>query len=180
MPKSNILDNLHDNPLVIKRRMKMADGVYHQSYKLTKNAENLAISMYGQGLTYQKIAEEFTKLGLPMTFNQLCSYIHRNKVFLEKMKSAKKSRAQVFENLAIQTAENEGGDVHRDRLKTETYKWVAEVNDPETYGKKTKMEMGQGAIQIVVETGVPKSKEENVVVLDKHGIIVEETKDETT
>jgi hypothetical protein len=164
MPKSNILDNLHDNPLVIKRRMKMADGVYHQSYKLTKNAENLAISMYGQGLTYQKIAEEFTKLGLPMTFNQLCSYIHRNKMFLEKMKSAKKSRAQVFENLAIQTAENESGDVHRDRLKVDTYRWTAEVNDPETYGKKTKIEGAQGAIQIVVDTGIKRDNEKPIDV----------------
>lgn len=81
----------------------------------------------------------------------------RYQEFSAEMKMAREMRAEVFQDEAIQRAkDSRESTVHRDRLEVETLKWAAEVNDPNTYGKRTKV-VGDPdqPLGFVVLTGVP-------------------------
>lgn len=76
--------------------------------------------------------------------------------FRAKMKEARKLRGMYFEEKALEHAEDaKEFDVQSRRLKVETMKWAAEVNDRETYGKSTKL-LGDAnqPIAFIIDTGI--------------------------
>lgn len=75
----------------------------------------------------------------------------------QMLRSVRDLRARHFEDAAIEAAENAIGK-DADRLKVDTYKWAAEVNDPTTYGKKLAHSgevKGQVILQVVTGFGEP-------------------------
>lgn len=105
-------------------------------------------------------------------------WIQRRPDFKAKMKAARESRGIYFEEKAIEAAEDAQGEsseeVAAQRLKADTYKWAAEVNNPEVYGKRTKVVGDPNApIAFTVVTGVPESQEKEVQ-LDERGLIKED------
>lgn len=92
--------------------------------------------------------------------------------FRKQMKDARTARAEYFADKAIDTAEeSKESRVQSDRLKTDTYKWAAEVNDRDTYGKQTKMS-GEGLAQVLIQivTGVPQAEEKPAIVAESREI----------
>lgn len=69
---------------------------------------------------------------------------------------AKKDRAEYFADLAIEEAENsKESRVQSDRLRTETYKWAAEVGDREQFGRSMKHTGDPAApLGFIIDTGI--------------------------
>ena len=84
------------------------------------------------------------------------------------MKGAMESRGFLFQDKAISAAEDARGDsseeVAAQRLKVDTYKWAAEVNNPEVFGKKTKIEGTTAPTVIVIETGIRREEQPAIEV----------------
>lgn len=69
------------------------------------------------------------------SYNALLRWSKEHPELSKMLRAVREARARHFEDAAIEAAEAaEGKDA--DRLKVDTYKWAAEVNDPVTYGKK--------------------------------------------
>lgn len=88
--------------------------------------------------------------------------------FRKQVKEARSARAEYYADLAIDTAESaKESRVQSDRLRTDTYKWAAEVNDREVYGKQTKISgEGLAPIQIMISTGVPQLEEKPAIPVE--------------
>lgn len=85
--------------------------------------------------------------------------------FRTKMELARKARAEFYADQAIETARSADDDtVQADRLRVDTYKWAAEVNDRETYGKQTKVTGNTGPTVIFIDTGIKDSVDEAIDV----------------
>ena len=90
-------------------------------------------------------------------YNTLQKWSKDHPEFSKMLRAVREARARHFEDAAIDAAEAaEGKDA--DRIKVDTYKWAAEVNDPATYGKKVAHSgeiAGGTIIQVVTGFGPP-------------------------
>jgi hypothetical protein len=109
----------------------------------------------------QKIGEGCTlrEIGLMEGFppkNVIDMWSRKYPEFREELRQARASRAEYFHDEIIEVARNTDEFKNKaDRLKIDTYKWVAAVNDPNTYGNQTKLTGDPNApLSFVIETGV--------------------------
>jgi hypothetical protein len=97
--------------------------------------------------------------GLP-TKNVIQSWLRDYPEFRQKMKIAREVRAESFHDKIVDLVDTvEEDTAKRDRVKLDALKWAAEVNNPEVYGKQTNVKGSVAAVQIIIETGVPRSVE---------------------
>lgn len=111
------------------------------------------VDFYSQGMSLQAIAR---KSEMP-AYATLLKWSKELPEFAKMLRAVRESRAIHFEDSAIEAAENAQGK-DADRLKVDTYKWAAEVNDPATYGKKLAHSgevKGSVVIQVVTGFGEP-------------------------
>ena len=114
--------------------------------------------------------------GMP-SYSGIMKWARTNDEFRNKLLAARVTRALAMEDKILQLSED-AGDLHKDdvnayRLKFDAMKWMAEVNDPNTYGKKTTVQGDPNKpIQIIVKTGVPDPlPHQQAPKLDSTGII---------
>jgi hypothetical protein len=108
--------------------------------------------LISQGSTMDEIGK---MEGMPPS-RILWKWMQKYPEFRRDVKEARKIRAEVFHDKAIATAKgSKESRVQSDRLKVDTYKWAAEVNDRETYGKQTKLTGDpEKPIGFLLDTGI--------------------------
>ena len=114
------------------------------SLNLAQRIVNYAL----EGLSLRKIALK----GEMPAYTTLLRWSKEHPEFSKMFAAARKARALHYEESAIAVAENthDKDEVPAARLLVETYKWAAEVNDPEIYGKKIAHSGDAGGAQVVL------------------------------
>lgn len=107
------------------------------------------IDAHIQGQTLRKIAEDLP--GMP-DYRTLLRWSKEVQAFREALYGLRDVRAFHYEQMCIEAAEAAQGK-DADRLKVETYRWAAEVNDPTRYGPKRASGGGDGNVQVIINTG---------------------------
>ena len=103
--------------------------------------------------------------GLP-TYNVIQNWLREYPEFRQKMKVAREVRAEAYHDKIVELVDTvEEDTAKRDRVKLDALKWAAQVNNPEVYGNQTKVVGSAPAVQIIIETGVP--REEKAVEAEK-------------
>ena len=114
-----------------------------------------------EGLTFRELC---TTQGFP-SYGVLARWRSEHEDFDEALKQARKMRAEKYHDMIEEdVADDQSVDkdeVAGRKLKMERLKWLASVNDPETYGNKTKISGDSSApLQIVVATGINREKKD--------------------
>lgn len=112
------------------------------------------VDYYTQGLSLQSIAQK----GEMPSYGTLLKWSKHHPEFSKMLRAVREARAIHFENKAIQEAEDlsDPKEANMAKVKIDTYKWAAEVNDPSIYGKKIEHKGdlgGGGKVIIQVVTG---------------------------
>ncbi len=95
--------------------------------------------------------------GLP-NYNVIKNWLREYPEFREKMKIAREIRAETFHDKILEMADGvKESDSKASRVKLDAWKWAAGVGSPDQYGNQTKV-VGGAAIQIIIETGVPRGE----------------------
>jgi hypothetical protein len=162
------------------QRMDMPDGTV-VFYEKGVNLEQAQFGpKYGfdsvvAGVICQRIAEgrAITKLsddGLP-PYSIICKWRAINPEFNRMVEIAIRDRGHTFADKAVDAAEktNTKDEAMVQRLKTDTYKWMAEKSSPDEYGTKTQVRGDKTApLTLIVDTGVPAPESRDVTsIVDK-------------
>lgn len=111
--------------------------------------------------------------GFP-SYGTILRWLHTHDEFRTEFEKARTLRAINFEEKAIEAAEEpvNKDDVPQATLKVNTYKWAAETNGPERYGKKMTVQ-GDSTKPVVFQviSGVPENKYIKAVELDEQGVV---------
>jgi hypothetical protein len=93
-------------------------------------------------------------------------YSGRFPEFAAQVKAARKARAEIYADEVIGIAKTTTKDtVLEDRLKSELYKWGAEVGNPDEFGKRTKVTGdAHQPIAFLIDTGIRRAEESASVV----------------
>ena len=126
-------------------------------FKLTPAFSDKIIDLYMQGNSVIKIGAMPDMPSAKIIYH----WMQHHAWFREKMKQARAMRGMYFEEKALEAADlSDETNVQSHRLKVDTFKWAAEVNDRNTYGKSTKISGDVDApLKLVIETGVPAPNE---------------------
>jgi hypothetical protein len=153
--------NVYDETI---RRYQMPDGriVYaHQDVspdqipsKEWRYSEAMGDSILKEvieGATFSKIAK---MKGFPPVVS-MYKWMLNHEEFRENIKAARRMRAEMFHDKAIDIADGttDKDEVLVNKLKIDTYKWAASVNDKETFGHGQATGGGSG-VTIIVNTGI--------------------------
>lgn len=105
-----------------------------------------------EGKTLSQIA---SLEGMP-NLNVLYRWRQMYPEFEDKVKAARRERAEIFHDKIVELAEREDiakDDVPWKKTQIDTFKWLAEKNDPNSYGK-TQGGGGNSSVTIVIDTGI--------------------------
>ncbi len=131
--------------------------------------KNNILDLIMKGETLSSIG---TKEGFPptSTINQWLRKNEGDNHFKKDMAVARRFRAEAFHDKIIETAENVTEDeIGSAKVKLDAYKWAAGVNDPDTFGNRTKVVGDPNSpIAIVVDTGIRRELDAK----DDEGVIV--------
>jgi hypothetical protein len=124
-------------------------------YLFTIEKGDKIVEHYSHGLSMKAISEIRGMPPVAIIYN----WMKNRRDFAMKMKEARALRGIYFEERGIEIAEETVGssseEVAAARLKVETMKWAAEVNNPDVYGKKTKLVGDPSApIAFIIDTGI--------------------------
>lgn len=97
---------------------------------------------------------------------QIALWRRQNKDFDDAIRYARKVRAEVQRDEAVEIAKGADG-LDKDliagkKLAVDTLQWSAEKDDPEVYGNKVKVE-GQALVALVVDTGIRRDGDTGIV-----------------
>lgn len=105
------------------------------------------IDQIAGGETVQSMA---AKVGVSRPF--LSGYLHSQPMWSAKLEAAKKMRAAAHADAALQIADEVPADpnaINKAKLRIETRKWLAGIDDPEGYGPKgQKVEVNIGTLHL--------------------------------
>ena len=101
---------------------------------------------------------------LKLSYSTVCNWKYRYPDFAEGIREAKKDAAQVWAEKAVEAAELDVGDkidLDANKLKVQTYQWMAEKLNPSEFGKQTKItgDVTQ-PLTLVVNTGIQRGIED--------------------
>lgn len=145
------LDALRENLPASVEEIGASKSVEKISYNI--DLANRICEQVAQGKSLQAIS----RMGEMPSYPTLIRWSKENAELSKMLRAVRETRARLFEDAAIEAAENASGK-DADRLKVETYKWAAEVNDPTTYGKKVAHSgevKGGITLQVVTGFGAP-------------------------
>ena len=139
------------------------------------------LSMFAEGKSLYAISKMAEMPGM----NTLYNWQRKNAEFRQALLTAQSAHAHSLEGKAIEAAEaaadaaGEKEQVAAGRLLFDAYKWGAEINDPNKYGKKVTVGGDStNPIRIVVSTGFPEpNKYQTPPVLGADGMIIKEVVD---
>jgi hypothetical protein len=147
------IDNLRD---ITGNLMSSAKRVYRYSPQFAEIiCQNIAD---GKSLTATLKMPGFPKAGI------IGQWKAAHPEFAEALEMAKKMRAEIAHDMILDSIKTEGildkDSVPGAKHKLDKLKYIAEKNDPDTYGQKTKISGDKNApLQIVVDTGIRRSPE---------------------
>lgn len=109
------------------------------------------VSLYTECKSLEAVAKE-----VGVTRAVIYFWMARHADFKLRVKAAREIRGFVAEDKAIQAAEEADEDnVQAQRLKAETYRWAAAVNNPEVHGTKTKIVGDPNQpVSFIIDTGI--------------------------
>ena len=117
--------------------------------------------------------------GMP-SYGTILRWTKDNSKFGTCLGNARKTRALHFEEKVVEAIEapRDKDDVPQAKLKMDGYQWLAGVNNPEVYGKRTTV-AGDASKPIVftIITGVPAPTEKQVELGDDGRQVIEITKE---
>ena len=133
------------------------------------------LSMFAEGKSLYAISKMAEMPGM----NTLYNWQRKNAEFRQALLTAQSAHAHSLEGKAIEAAEaaadaaGEKEQVAAGRLLFDAYKWGAEINDPNKYGKKVTVGGDStNPIRIVVSTGFPEpNKYQTPPVLGADGLM---------
>lgn len=141
-----------------KRNKQLPKKVKPKSeYDFNPDTAIKIVKMVSGGMTFSEIG----KLeGFP-NYNIIQKWEARRPEFKLELNLARKLRAEVFHDKALNTAEkSDHKTVQSDRLRVDTYKWASQVNDPERFSPSMKVKGDPDApLKIVVETGIRRDED---------------------
>ncbi len=116
---------------------------------------------YQEGLSIRAISN---LPGMP-PYNTIFKWMRTYPIFGSRMREARNMRAFHFENKALEEAEGlkdvTSEQIQAAKVKIDTFKWAAEVNNREVFGKSTKITGDANApLSIVVDTGIHRDEDE--------------------
>lgn len=146
-------------------------GAEPSNIQYTPDLGRLIADLSSQGMSLHKISQIS---GMP-SYTTLQRWVDSHPDFAPLMRSMRAIRALHYEEAAIVAAEEAKGK-DADRLKFEAYKWAAEVNNPEVYGKKvTHAGDAKNPVVLQVVTGFgPPNKWQTPPTLAADGTILKE------
>lgn len=103
--------------------------------------------------------------GYPQAFN-FYKWLERNEDLRLQYNHAKKCRADALHDKALAIADKDIGkdEAPGERLKADILMWGAEVNNPDIYGKRTKVTGDANApIAFIIDTGIRRVGDEGVI-----------------
>lgn len=157
---------------IIKNPGKNKEAIQLYKPELAEKILNLYIS----GMSLNTISKQPE---MPC-YATLLRWIQNRSDFREEFEAARKARAVHLEEMALRAAEEaeqlDGKDrAALGRLKFDAYKWGAEVNDSQRFGKKTTVEGNPDRpITFTVVTGVPQKQ---TPIIDVTPEVLDEEKD---
>jgi hypothetical protein len=93
------------------------------------------------------------------SYSTFCRWRRENEVVRLAYEAALFDRADSMRDRAVNTAEK-AEEAGHERLKVDTYKWAASVDNPNKYSTKTKADVTVGVTQWVIDTGVRRPGDE--------------------
>lgn len=89
-------------------------------------------------------------------YRRVVERLLRHPAFAERARDTRKTRALLFEDKIVQIAEGEYGEKEAAgaRVKLDAYKYLAKVNDRDTYGDSTKLTGSLTVGPTLVDTGI--------------------------
>ncbi len=128
--------------------------VAHNKFKYTLEYGDAICNLVREGKTFAQISKQ---IGIPTHTIYHWRTLHPD--FNQRLLAARADRADFFHNKIVEVVENLD-DVSEDRssmekLKIDSYKWLAGVDNPDIYGNKTKISGDPNApLQIILDTGI--------------------------
>lgn len=108
--------------------------------------EELADSICDKIANGESLRQISKQEGYP-TPGTICRWLTIDEQFLKQYTLAKEICAEVFADEIVAIADNEDGEVNRDRLRLDARKWVASKLKPKKYGDKQAIEHS-GAVTV--------------------------------
>ena len=126
--------------------------------RYTKAKEEAILALYLEGCSLLSISK---KPGFP-SYATMSDWKVKHPSFRLGLEQLRKFRGQHFEEKAVELAEEaKEYNVASSKLKVDTYKWAAEVSDPEVYGKKTKLIGDPNApVSFIIDTGISRASDQ--------------------
>jgi hypothetical protein len=164
MPEKNdkmLKLTLHDGRTVLyEKGISLDQSGIISGYKFDEVVAGVICQRIAEGARITRLHED----GLP-PYSIICKWRAVYPQFAKMVEIAMRDRAHVFADKAVDAAESAQtkDDAVVQRLKTDTYKWIAEKSSPDEYGNKTQVRGDASApFQLIVDTGVP-APEDRVV-----------------
>lgn len=136
------------------------DDLPHVVYPYSEVTCSLILEKIASGMLLTQVCR---LEGMP-PYHVVNKWLLRYPDFKALMKEARLAKGEFYADKAIETAEEADEDnVQAHRLKVDTYKWAAEVNDRNTYGKNVKVSGdAEQPVAFMISTGIV--REEKLVV----------------
>jgi transposase-like protein len=121
-------------------------------YPYNVDTANAIIESVCEGMTMRQISK---MTGMPPV-STMYYWVSKYKEFKHDLEIARKVRGEMLADEALDIARDTNAMKSRaDKLKIDTLKWAAKVNNPEQFGDKvTHSGDSSNPIQIVVDTGI--------------------------
>lgn len=133
----------------------------HRSWAFDQTIADLFCQKVAEGMGVTKACGQ---QGMP-PYPIVCRWKRERPDFARQLDEARKDRAEHLRDRAIDTAELADEDsVQADRLKVDTYKWAAGMDDQNRYGVKKVQFDADTPLQIVVNTGIVRDVSNNTEV----------------
>jgi len=127
---------------------------------------DLICQRVAEGMSLTKIAKQ---PGFPST-SIMAKWRQANPDFEDMYQAARQARAEAYADQIADSLDDmddmKKDEVPAQKLKYDKLKWLAEKNDPKTYGTKDKGGEGNAPITMVINTGVPLEDEDSPVTIE--------------
>ena len=130
----------------------------HHLWKYSKSYAERVCDYLLNGKSLTKICKI---KGMP-SYSTLCYWRSNNVDFDNMIKKSKQYRAEQFRDRIEEEIDEhlEKDEVAQAKLKFDKLKYLAAVDDQETYGKSTGNSSGDNNIQVVINTGINRNTQE--------------------
>lgn len=150
------------------------DDIPRTIYPYNETTRDQILLHVTQGMSLAKIGD---MEDLPPV-HVIWKWLREHPEFRAMMEEAKKARAEFYADRVIAIAEQEHvhpDDVPMERLRKDVFQWGAEVNDPATYGKRTKIVAEAAPAALLVDTGIRRDGDEEPAIETTGTPVGEET-----